>query len=478
MTDRHRTSQPACTGCATRREFLASCAAGMAVASLGTPARLFAAENVPAAKAKVRLVFTHLPSNIYNWPEWNYDFDARKKELVEQFRQSCPDIEFLPATAMTVDEAKKIVEQDKDQSIDGNLVYMVGMWVVGAPTILAETGKPTVFVDELFSGSGNFLVELPAARRKGLKVVGVASSRFDDVIQAANYFACLKKMQAASVLVLNGDPNFREPVTDKTFGTKLVPVTFEQLEELYQNVDRTAAAEWADRWMREAEKVVEPSRNDIEDCGAMYLAMRELLAQQQAQAITINCLGGFSTGKIHAYPCLGFLQMNNDGGVAACEADVNSTLSMLLMNFLGGVPGFISDPVIDTAKNQIVYAHCVAPSKVFGPEGPSNPYHIRNHAEDRKGVAIKSLMPSGHMTTTMEFLAAEEKMLMHHGMAVGNVEMETACRSKLAVEVEGDLRKLMNNWSGGWHRVTFYGDWRYALRDICDLTGIQMVEEA
>src|SRR5574337_693990 len=36
-----------------------------------------------------------------------------------------------------------------------------------------------------------------------------------------------------------------------------------------------------------------------------------------------------------------------------------------------GRPGYISDPVIDTSKNQIIYAHCVAPTKVFGPGGPT-----------------------------------------------------------------------------------------------------------
>ena len=79
----------------------------------------------------------------------------------------------------------------------------------------------------------------------------------------------------------------------------------------------------------------------------------------------------------------------------ACEADLESSISMLLMTYLVGRPGFISDPVIDTAKNQIIYAHCVAPTRVFGPNGPGNPYHIRNHSEDRKGAVVRSLLPLG-----------------------------------------------------------------------------------
>ena len=125
----------------------------------------------------------------------------------------------------------------------------------------------------------------------------------------------------------------------------------------------------------------------------MYLAQKALLKKHGASGITVNCLGGFYGGKITAYPCMGFFQLNNDGLVGACEADLRSTLTMLAITYLTGRPGYISDPVIDTSKNQIIYAHCVAPNRVFGPGGPANPYHIRNHSEDRKGACVRSLMP-------------------------------------------------------------------------------------
>ena len=106
---------------------------------------------------------------------------------------------------------------------------------------------------------------------------------------------------------------------------------------------------------------------------AMYVGMRDLMKQHGARAIAINCLGGFYGGHMAAYPCLGFSQLNNDGFVGACEADMKSTLTMLAMSRLVGRPGYISDPVIDTSKNQIIYAHCVAMTRVDGPKGTPNP---------------------------------------------------------------------------------------------------------
>jgi len=184
----------------------------------------------------------------------------------------------------------------------------------------------------------------------------------------------------------------------------------------------------------------------------MYLAMFNLMQKHNAQAITINCLGGIYSGRmVMAYPCLGFMQLDNDGLVGACEADQRSTITKLLMTYLVGRPGFISDPVIDTSKNQIIYAHCIAPTKVFGPDGPSNPYHIRSHSEDRKGACNRSLMPLGQMITTIQFDHNKKQVIFHQGKTVANVDEDKACRNKLAVEVKGDIYKLraFNNTSLG-----------------------------
>ena len=98
--------------------------------------------------------------------------------------------------------------------------------------------------------------------------------------------------------------------------------------------------------------------------------MKAVLKKHGANAITVNCLGGFYGGHIHAYPCLGFHELNNEGLIGGCECDVRSTATMVTLTALTqGRPGYISDPVIDTAKRQIIYAHCVASNKVFGPQG-------------------------------------------------------------------------------------------------------------
>jgi len=236
----------------------------------------------------------------------------------------------------------------------------------------------------------------------------------------------------------------------------------------------------ADRWEKGASIVSGVSRETMETSAAMYLAMKAVLKKHGANAITVNCLGGFYGGHIHAYPCLGFHQLLNEGLVGACECDLRSTSTMVAMTALTqGRPGYISDPVVDTAKGQIIYAHCVAANRPFGPAGAENPYQILTHSEDRQGASVRSILPVGYRTTTVEFDAGRREVLFHQAKAVENDPDDRACRTKLGAEPVGDMEKLFAHWDHwGWHRVTYYGDLKEPVYALADELGFRVVEEA
>ncbi len=506
-----------------RRGFLTRCAAcaaaGWTVLGNRSQGRSLGGDGADT-KVKVQLVFTHIPSDRPIWPNIGYDFQRRKEQIVAGLTRACPNIEFVPVTVMNADQAKQLLQKTADS--DGYLVYMLGLWTRG-PQVIGSSGRPTLFVDDLFGGSGEFLIANAAARRNGWKVECVSSSRFDDVVasvrcfeilkqpgktvddflaacratrlkntkpagdlackpdtvQTADIEQCLARVKQSKILCVGRNPGGLGASIEQAFGTEVVPVEFTELHQAYLAADREEAEQVADRWITAAEKVIEPSRKDIVDSAAMYLAMKDLLRKHGAECITINCLGGFYGGHIKAYPCLGFSQLNNDRLVGACEADLRSSITMITMGHLVGRPGFISDPVIDTSKNEIIYAHCVAMTRPFGPEGPANPYHIRNHSEDRKGAAIRSLLPLGYMTTTLLFHPPRKEVILHQGKSVENIDEDMACRTKLAVEVKGSIDKLFGQWDQwGWHRVTFFGDLKEHVYQLADALGFRVVEEA
>jgi hypothetical protein len=368
---------------------------------------------------------------------------------------------------MSAEQSRKILESSS--TCDGYLVFLLGIPSFGAGREIVFSGRPTIVVDHLYGGTGEFLGTYGPARRKGLPVAGVASSRFHDVIQALRAMDTVKRMKGAKLLDVTGrDHSALGAQIREAYGTDVVIVSGDELNSLYDKASPAEAAEWARMWTKDARKIVEPTREEILEGGRMYVAMRNLLASQGSRAIAVDCLNLFYSNKLRAYPCLGFFQLNNDNQVGACEADLTSASTMLLMSHLIGQPGYISDPVIDTSRNRVIYAHCVAPSKVWGPDKPANEYHIRSHSEDRKGAAVRSLMPVGVPTTTLEFLPGQRVALMHQAKAVENIDDDKACRTKLAAEPR-DAFKLAEDWDAGWHRVTYYGDHRAAVTALAAL---------
>jgi L-fucose isomerase-like protein len=257
-------------------------------------------------------------------------------------------------------------------------------------------------------------------------------------------------------------------------------IAFAELNEAWKEADRDEASAIADRWESTAALVEGVSREILEQSAAMYLAQKTVLRRHDANAITINCLGGFYGGHIHAYPCLGFHELLNEGLIGACECDVRSTATMVAMTTLtNGRPGYISDPVIDTAKRQIIYAHCVASNRPFGPDGKANKFQILTHSEDRQGASVRSLLPVGYLTTTMEIAQDRKELLLHRGKTMANDPDDRACRTKLAAEPIGDIEKLFTMWDRwGWHRVTYYGDLREPAYALAEAIGWKVVEEA
>ncbi len=509
-------------GC-SRRQFISRCAAcaGCAAGGMLAGVRGVRAE-APSAKAKVRLVFCETKNDHPIWPNIGYDFDARRNRILDVLAKGCPGVEFVQARLM--DDPKEADEVLKgDAEVGGYMICLQGLGWRNDVVKLCGTGKPTLVVDNLFGGSGLFLTRMPQFMGAGRPVDWVSSSRDEDIAASARHFAMLgdgkspseivaafraarrgatpavadwtcapdkvpepdlgkvlAELKKTKLLIVGGrkaGDAFCKAATGVT-GVELIAVSFQEMSAACAAAAPGAAQAFADHWAGRAKQVVEPTRADLEGAGTMYVAMKALLDKYGARGISVNCLGGFYGGHLKAYPCLGFSQLNDDGMVGGCEADAMSALTMAVMGVMTGRPGYISDPVIDTAKNAIVYAHCVAMTKPFGPGGAASPYLIRSHSEDRKGACVQSLLPAGHLTTTLEINPATKQVLVHQAKTIGNNDSDLACRTKIEAQVKGSLEKLTEEWRPGWHRVTFYGDLSPHVAALCDHWKLQRIDEA
>lgn len=519
MSHSHELSGCACCSI-SRRGFLAGCAT--CAGAMVIPMSGSLAATAGPKKKRIRVLYS-LHADVQarpDWPNIGFDFNPVMKEMTAALSAGCPEVEFIPTMADGPDQAKAILEQDKASNIDGYVVMQMNCWNRVVQTMVTS-GKPVLYADFLYAGSGGFLVYTAGFLRQGTPNFGfIASSQFADVVEAAKCFLAIEKadefaaavakvriartkpagsqdcrpddlellspslwqakMKQSKILTVGGE-GWRGPkAVIEELGVQVIEIPYAEVNDAWKAADKEKAREVADMWQKRAKTIADVSRETLETSAAMYLGQKAVLKKHRADAITINCLGGFYGGHIHAYPCLGFHELCNEGLVGACENDLVSTATMVaLKNLTGGRTGFISDPVIDIANRQIIYAHCVASNRAFGPEGNDNPIEILTHSEDRQGASVRSLLPLGYMTTTVELGAFAKELLFHRGKAVANIIEDRACRTKLAVEPDGDLEKLFTQWDRfGWHRVTVYGDLKEPLFEIARMLKWKITEEA
>jgi len=509
-----------CAGChhgISRRGFIKGCGAALASAGWAVSGRTLADE--PKNK-RVRVGLVFLSKAGSSWPHPEFDVQARERQIQKLLGDGCPGVEFVPVFVRSPEDVQKAVSM-KDR-VNGYMVYALTLtWpLTGAITEIGKLGKPMIVADEFLGGSGVFLVGFSRLCRQGIPACGVATTRMRDLVGVAGCFAeltpgttpkmfaqkcqdvyrksfagasemkCLEdavkltsigravaRFKKSRLLIVGSGKSGQE---QDFLGAKGIYIGFDEFNALYDQVDPDQAGEWAARWTKEADKVIEPTPDWIRKAGAVYLATLKLLSRYDTDTVTMNCLGGFGAGQLPAYPCLGFMQLLNDGGHGICEAMPDDTLSTLMARILTGRPSYVSDPALDTAKNEIVYAHCMATTKAFGPKGRSNMYRIRTlHNHDPRGTCVQSFLPEGYMTTSFRTNFARKTMIIHQAKSVGNLDATRGCRTQLIGEIRGDIGKLFDQWDMyGWHRVTVYGDVKEALIEFGKALGLGIVEEA
>jgi hypothetical protein len=508
----------------SRRGFIASCSACAACMALAPVTFLNSRgrSSKGAPKMKIRVLYSlHGPIQTQpDWPNVGFDFNPVMEKINTALQNQFPGFEFIPTLATGPEDAEKIVQKDALENIGGYLVYQMNCWNQVVQTI-ARTEKPVLYADFQFAGSGGFLVYTATFINSNTANVGfVASSRMEDLLAAVECFNIVKNGGSADDFVkatkktrIASTPSAKQysvnpndiktlspgecirqlgnskiiavkdqtaSIADPVMGIPVEYIPFAEVNDAWSKADKEESARIVGIWQKSAVEIVDVSYETLLTSAAMYLGMKKVLKNHGANAITMNCLGGFYGGHIHAYPCLGFHELCNEGLVGACECDINSTATMVAFSAMtGGRPGFISDPVIDTSKRQIIYAHCVAPNRIFGTEGKTNPFRIMTHSEDRDGASVQSILPVNFMTTTLEINNDRKEILMHQAVSLDNDPDDRACRTKLCAEPLGDIEKLFAMWDKwGWHRVTFYGDLKDPVYAFADATGYKVIEEA
>jgi len=456
----------------TRRDFAFS-PAGLAAAS--------AAGSAPlpwAGPAQVRKAYVAVEKP--TWPRPTLDVEQTRNELetrlAEVARRHPNLIQFTGGELVrTMDQARAWAKSLEGQDVDGVLAVTITSGSDGMVRAIGESGLPTLLF--LRPYAGHAWASFSEFAQAGHKADVLASSNFNDLDVYVRIFGSIHHLRKSKVLVVVPGAKRSKLADDfaKHFGTTFSYLTYADLKAAYDAVDDAKARQAAEEFMRSALRIVEPSREPIERALRFYLGVQNLLLQEKANALTMDCLGGINRGELPGYPCVTFSRLNDQGLYGICQAELDCAMTELLLTPFSGKPGFLANLVMDTGRNEVIHSHCTAPTTMLGIGGPASPYIVRSHLETADGVSLQVLMPIAETVTVAKFEHAR-RLMISTGEVTGNVDSESGCRTQIRTRVK-DARKMLAQFRTNVHRVVYYGDYTNVIEKMGRLMAFEIVHE-
>jgi len=472
-----------------RRKFLQMTAAGSALCLSGSGILAFGANpkgsmliSPGCRKTKVKVARIYMGTSHGLWPKPELDLKNEVRFYESQFAKlagELSDVDFaIDALVTSREQASELKNMLK--GVDGILAIHFNIGVMPILDEILTVGKPTIVFAVPYSGHGWTGFGSLQKQPLGAKMECILTSDYKQLAAAIRPFRAIHHLREAKILnVTTGSfAGYADAIKDK-FGTEIKKVELKRVLDACNDVsDKEAKAE-ADRWIKGAVKVVEPSGEEIFKSCKLALAFQRLLDEEDATVMTADCYGTMFGPLCHsyAYPCIGFIRLNNMGLGGICESDLQSAMTHIIFQGLVGKPGFISDPTVDESNNSIILAHCMGTTKMDGPDGPAAPYKLRSIMERREGAVPQVFMRIGQKVTQAK-LVGTDFLPYFTGEIMDAPDVDRGCRTKITVRVDGDATKLWKSWSSGLHRVTCYGDITRELAHFCRFKEIKMMNEA
>ena len=185
----------------------------------------------------------------------------------------------------------------------------------------------------------------------------------------------LRALRTATIGVVGQHPvgfetcRYDEGDLKSLFGVTVVPLELAAVLQAARSADKAARQEFLHRVRRYAANLDELDAQANNGTASVYVALRQQVEESGLSGIAVRCWPEFFT-ELGCAACGAMSVLNQDYCPASCEADVNGTLTSLLLQSLGGSQAFITDLVsIEPQSDTGVFWHCgLAPFAMADPD--------------------------------------------------------------------------------------------------------------
>lgn len=425
--------------------------------------------TIPKTKTRVAVVFLYPPAEVVNagkmedgwapnhWftypgnqfhPEKNQELYTQK--IREFAAPLAMELDFHPTAIYTQAAISAFIEKVKAGGYDALII--VNFWNTLSPSskkIFDAVALPTVIYHPVGSNHQlppNYLMNVPG-------MIYIHSTRNWEAFQGAVLALDTQHIMSQARFLRVGDYPEVSTLKLANIGTEVVRVPAGEYNAMFDSIQ-------PDDEMRRAAAEFKASAQRVDDVTDEYIlegfranrAVREILKQYEADAITIKCLM-----LKHRKPCIGF-SLHNSAVVqpCACEDQPESLVTMMIANRLFGRGGFMHNPEFDINRNLYYGSHCTSPLRLFGPDAPNEEFHIRPFTHQLpKTAALDVHFRKGQQGVIVRY-RGDYSLSGYTGEIVESPDMEVAggCASRFLMRMD-DMKDVTEMYRGV-HPILYY----------------------
>lgn len=190
----------------------------------------------------------------------------------------------------------------------------------------------------------------------------------------------------------------------------------------------------------------ETTERDLLDSLKIYLAINQICQENNCTCATVRCFSIIE--KLKATGCLALALLNDEGIDAACEGDLQSLLSMILVRRVTGMPSFMANPsAMSNDNHTTTFAHCTVPTTMC------RRYGFRSHFESQCGLAVAGEFSPSEVYTIFKWGGEKlDRFFVEEAVSVVAPSNENLCRSQLTLNFYNP-EYMLNNPIGNHHII-------------------------
>ena len=195
--------------------------------------------------------------------------------------------------------------------------------------------------------------------------------------------------------------NLDEPQLKKVFGLQIARIDLTEVFTRARSISGISLEKTRAALDSQLDNLAELDQVPLQGTLSVYNALKEIASDQKLDGLAVRCWPEFFT-EMGCAAC-GAMSMLSDGFgkcvplPTSCEADINGTVTQLMLQWLSGTPAFGTDMVgIDVEKDRIALWHCgLAPLSMADPNVQP---HGTNHSNRNVPLVFDFPLKAGTVT--------------------------------------------------------------------------------